>query len=101
MAENFSERVREEQRLILLQHLQAQNEYSSHEHLLREALAQLGQRISADALRAQLAWLEEQGLVMLAGEHIQVATLTLRGSDVATGATRVPGVARPRPGERC
>lgn len=85
-------------RLLLLQHLAAENDYTDHEHGIRHALDRLGHRMSADWVRTQLAWLDEQGLLTVAGEKLRVARLTLRGEDVATGATRVPGIARPRPG---
>lgn len=96
---DYSDRLREDQRLILLQTLSQTNAYSTHEHVLRERLAAMGHRVSADVVRGHLAWLEEQGLVILSGEQIQLATLTLRGEDVSTGAARQPGIARPRPGE--
>ena len=51
-------------------------------------------------MRGHLAWLDEQGLIVLAAGDIQIATLTLRGEDAATGSARIPGVARPRPGDR-
>jgi hypothetical protein len=54
-------------------------------------------RQGADQMRVRLAWLDEQGLITLLGEQVQVARLTLRGADVASGAARCPGVARPRP----
>lgn len=87
----------EDQRLLILQRLAAERDYAAHEHLLRTALAENGHRISADAMRGQLAWLDEQGLITLLGDKVQVARLTLRGEDVASGAARCPGVARPRP----
>jgi len=96
----FAERVREDQRLLILQRLQSETDYTAHEHLLREGLTEFGHRVSADQMRGHLAWLDEQGLIVLAAGRIVVATLTLRGEDAATGAARVPGVARPRPGER-
>jgi hypothetical protein len=37
-------------------------------------------------------------LIVLADGEIPVATLTLRGEDVARGVARVPGVARKLPG---
>lgn len=94
---DFAERLREDRRLCLLQALQAQNDYTAHEHLLRAALADAGHKISADELRTHLAWLDEQGLAIVSSGQIRIATLTLRGEDAATGAARLPGVARPRP----
>lgn len=84
-------------RLILLQHLAAENDYTAHEHILREALRRLGHGVSSDWLRTQLAWLDEQDLIVLSGQMLKVARLTARGDDVARGLSSVPGVARPRP----
>ena len=57
-----------------------------------------GHRLSRDKVRTQLSWLQEQGLVTLVDRAgCQIATLTTRGLDVATGNTTVPGVKRPRP----
>lgn len=95
----FSDRLREDQRLRLLQTLAQSSAYTADEHSLRAHLGQFGHQISADLLRSHLAWLEEQALVILSGEQIQVATLTLQGEDAARGVARVPGIARPRPGE--
>lgn len=86
-----------DQRLLILQTLAQENDYTAHEHLLRKALLDLGHRVSADQMRGLLAWLDEQGLITLLGEQVQVARITLRGEDVASGAARCPGVARPRP----
>jgi DNA-binding GntR family transcriptional regulator len=49
-------------------------------------------------VKAELAWLEEQGLIT--NENLkgtQVATITQRGIDVATGQATHPGVKRPSP----
>jgi hypothetical protein len=93
----YADRTREDPRLLILQRLQHENDYQAHEHLLRGHLADYGHRISADQLRAQLAWLDEQSLITLAGDRIQIAVLTLRGEDAALGNARVPGIARPYP----
>lgn len=97
IASTFRAALDEDQRLLILQALAGAADYTAHEHLLREALAAHGQRLSADALRVQLAWLDEQGLLSALGDQVRVARLTLRGEDVANGAARCPGVARPRP----
>lgn len=95
---DYAERVREDQRLSLLEQLRGATDYTLHEHLLRSGLESVGHRVSADQLRNHLAWLDEQGLIVLSAGTIQIATLTLRGEDVARGLTRMPGVARPHPG---
>lgn len=94
----YDEQLRDDRRLALLQTLMGAAEYTAHAHVLRTAAGQLGHRTSFDVIRADLAWLDEQGLIVLADGEIPVATLTLRGEDAARGVARVPGVARPRPG---
>jgi len=50
-------------------------------------------------LHTDLAWLEEQGLVICQQPRAGwIVTLTSRGGDVAEGRASVPGVARPQPG---
>lgn len=96
----------EDRRLCLLRFLHEDTDYCLNESLLREALKTYGHNLSAETLRAELEWLaaSEQQLVALerlpkpSGGQLWVATLTLRGADVATGAQRVPGVKRPSPG---
>lgn len=95
-------------RLAVLQVLAEAAEYRHNEHVIRGALEALGLSPSADALRAHLAWLEQQGLVAVeclapprgGGPDLRIGRLTERGADVAAGRARVPGVARPRPGGR-
>ena len=95
---SYPEHLREDRRLSLLQALAGATDYTAHAHLLRQSLATVGHQVAFDLLRADLAWLDEQGLIVLADGEIPVATLTLRGEDVARGVARVPGVARKLPG---
>lgn len=96
---SLSEIVTEHQRLVLLQVLEEDADYAQNETVLQTALSAVGHGISGDRLRTELAWLAEQGLVTIESvAGLQVAKLTNRGEDVALGRTRVPGVARPRPG---
>lgn len=94
---DYAEVRRADRRLCLLQALAGCADYTAHAHLLRDALAEQGHREPFDTVRGDLAWLDEQGLIVLADGRIPVATLTLRGEDAARGVARVPGVARPRP----
>ena len=98
MSKSFSTHVSEDLRLRVLQLLQQADGYDLNIRILSAALEELGHRQSADTLRVELAWLEEQGLV---ATHtvgaIVVATGTARGLDVAAGRARVPGVRRPDP----
>jgi hypothetical protein len=98
---NYQEHIAEHLRITILRLLHDQNDYALNESLLMDLVVPFGFAPSRDNLRAQLAWLAEQGLVTISGlDHCQVATLTARGEDVANGRATVPGVKRPRPGER-
>ena len=86
-------------RLAILQILEQDSDYAHNETVLQAALSAVGHGVSADRLRSELAWLAEQGLLVVEDAGgLQVAKLTRRGGDAAMGRTNVPGVARPRPG---
>ncbi|MFW9644004.1 ArsR family transcriptional regulator [Vibrio parahaemolyticus] len=94
---SFKELLTEDQRLVILRSLHEMQGYEANESIIDSCLDAYGHKISRDAVRTHLFWLQEQGLVALrevAG--CQVARLTGRGEDVATGQAQVPGVKRPR-----
>ena len=94
----FAKHVSEDLRLRVLQLLDKAEGYDLNIRILGAALEEIGHRQSLDKLRAELAWLEEQGLVVTRTVgSIVVATATARGLDVANGRARVPGVKRPDP----
>ena len=63
-----------------------------------EQVRGLGLGTTRDALRAELAWLEETGLLEVQDLGAAVtAHLSDRGQDAAKGYAHIPGVARPRP----
>ncbi|MCW5657433.1 MAG: ArsR family transcriptional regulator [Burkholderiaceae bacterium] len=96
---SFDDYLTEDRRLVLLRGLAASVQYRANAFLLGRYAAAVGHTVSADRLAADLAWLAEQGLVTLAkAEGVTVATLTVRGLDVAEGRARVPGVQQPQPG---
>ena len=67
--------------------------------VIRAAVNQLGYR--PVSLRAELEWLQSQGLIKLIdASGGTVARLTEHGYAVAGGGDIVAGVARPRPGDR-
>ncbi len=95
---SYEEIVTADRKLALLQTLVAAPDYTTNEVVLVDRLAELGHRVSRDRLRADLAWLEEQDLLLAQQPSgVWVVTLTARGYDVAQGVARVPGVARPSP----
>ena len=96
---NYSNHVREHLRLTLLRLLANEGGgYSANESVLADAVNRFGFSVARDSVRAELAWLAEQGLVRtedVAG--LAVATITRRGLDAAAGRAQVPGVKRPGP----
>lgn len=98
---SYDQLVAEHLRITILRLLSEQTDYALNESILQDMVERFGFAPSRDNLVAQLAWLDEQGLITAGGpEHCRVATLTARGEDVAKGRATVPGVKRPRPGER-
>ena len=95
----FADLVTADIRLVILRCLNEDPGYDLNESMLQSMLEAMGHNVSRDRVRTELAWLAEQGLVTVTVVmSVQVATLTQRGADVATGRATVPGVKRPRPG---
>ncbi|MDF1583880.1 MAG: ArsR family transcriptional regulator [Methyloprofundus sp.] len=88
----------ENRRLMILQLLAADTDYSANDTLLQELLAMQGNGAPLDVVRTDLAWLSEQDLVVIRDlPGCKVASLRRRGVDVANGLAVVPGIARPSP----
>lgn len=99
MSGSFADLIASDMRLVILRCLNEDPGYDLNESMLQGMLESLGHNMSRDRIRTELAWLAEQGLITVTEVvSIQVATLTGRGADVATGRSTVPGVKRPRPG---
>lgn len=96
---NFEQFQTEDRRLVLLKGLAAAAQYRANAYLLRRFADQVGHTASADRIAADLAWLNEGGLITCdsPAPDVTVATLTARGLDVAEGRAVHPGVAKPRP----
>lgn len=94
---DFSQHLRQDQRLVLLRILSELPSYRSNSSVLVGLMEQLGHTMTRDQVKTELRWLAEQGLLTVedAGAVI-VATLNERGQDVADGRARVDGIARPR-----
>ncbi|ASK20688.1 ArsR family transcriptional regulator [Vreelandella venusta] len=90
----------EGRRLGILRILSRRSQFTTNEYSLSDELkGAYAHHISRDRLHGDLAWLEEQGLVITQQPRAGwVITLTARGSDCAEGLAHVPGVAKPRPG---
>lgn len=95
---SFAEHAAEDRRLAILRILEGSPEYRANLYLIQRMLAAFGHSASLDALKTDLAWLAEQGLVELemVGD-VEIPQLVTRGLDVACGRAIVPGVARPMP----
>ncbi|EEO13783.1 VpaChn25_0724 family phage protein [Vibrio cholerae] len=94
---SFKELLTEDQRLVILRSLHEMHGYEANESIVDSCLDAYGHKISRDVVRTHLFWLQEQGLVSLRDVgDCQIARLTGRGEDVATGQAVVPGVKRPR-----
>jgi Fe2+ or Zn2+ uptake regulation protein len=96
---NFTERVAENQRLLILQMLEQDAGYSHNETVLQMGLEAMGHSVSLDKVRANMDWLADVSLVTVSESAIgKVAKITARGLDVAKGRAVVTGVSRPLPG---
>ncbi len=95
---SFAQLQEEDRRLVIVRVLHDSTDYTCNEYLLVQMVCELGHQIGSDRLRADLAWLAEQGLVTVRDTAgVQIATLSRRGADVALGRVQVPGVKRPLP----
>lgn len=99
MVTGYQDLLAQDRRLSILLLLDASPGGGGNEALLHAALPEFGHSPSTDQVRADLAWLAEQGLATTKDTHgLMVATITARGADVASGRATVPGVKRRRPG---
>ena len=97
---DFASYMMEHVRLTVLRVLAQAPGYMANDSVLSQAVQTMGLPCTRDQLRHQLAWLAEQGLIVLekATATLDVARITERGVDVAFGRATVPGVQRPAPG---
>tara|TARA_R100001039_G_C1758461_1_gene56702 strand:- start:218 stop:517 length:300 start_codon:yes stop_codon:yes gene_type:complete len=97
---SYNDYQTEGRRLCILRILSRRTQFTANEYSLNDELkGEYAHIVSTDRLRSDLAWLEEQDLVILQSPRVaKIVTLTARGSDVAEGVATVPGIAKPRPG---
>jgi len=88
------------QRIIILQGLEQDSDYSLSNEMLQRLLKMYGHGLGIDEVDRLIDWLAEKGLVTKEeiGNGIRVAKLTRAGLDVAKGLVRIEGVDRPLPG---
>lgn len=98
---NYQDFQTEGRRLGILRILCRCNLFTNNEYSLRDELGgNYGHHVSKDVLHSDLAWLEEQSLVIVQQPRAGwIATLTGRGQDAAEGRARIPGIAQPQPGD--
>lgn len=101
MSKTFTDRLREDRRLVLLRLLSEQPGYRANSSNLHAGLYALGIAATRDDVTTDLHWLQEQSLVRLESlpevPDLSIATITTRGDDVVKGVAIVPGVRRPGP----
>ncbi|MBI1214537.1 MAG: ArsR family transcriptional regulator [Alphaproteobacteria bacterium] len=93
---DFSETLQQDRRLCILRTLMDCGG-TLNDSVLRDALERLGhRRLSRDLLRSDIGWLADRGLLKI--EYmgpVQLATIQLRGIEVAEGRVTVEGVKPP------
>ena len=95
----FGDVITSATRLKLLQLLAGAPGYSANNEVLQLGLASMGLRVSADQVRSELGWLEDQRTLKLVDIGLMVvAEITERGLDVSKGTSSIRGIDRPVPG---
>ncbi|HCB41845.1 MAG TPA: hypothetical protein DHW73_04180 [Pseudomonas sp.] len=92
----FADFLREHQRLVILRVLSEMPAYRSNSSVLAQALTSYGLEASRDQVKTEIHWLGEQGLLTVEDlDSVLIVQLTERGSDVAAGRAKVPGIKPP------
>ena len=96
---DFADLRADDRRLSILLILEKSEGYEANLYVLQDILdGHYGHRCSVDRVRADLAWLQEQGLATRSNPGgVEISRATARGIDAANGRAEVPGVKRPRP----
>lgn len=97
---SFQNIQKEDRRATILNSLQQDTDYTQNDQILKSVLASVGHKASDATLQSDLSWLSDAELITVewVGD-ICIASLTRHGEDVATGATTIKGVKRPRPAQ--
>ncbi|MDQ7003238.1 MAG: ArsR family transcriptional regulator, partial [Ghiorsea sp.] len=83
---SFEDIKQQDRRFLMLKALATENDYTISDMVLKALLKDFGHTLSRDAVRSDLAWLEELGLVsaeQVAG--LTIVKITPRGVDVSEG----------------
>jgi hypothetical protein len=95
----FEQHLTEERRLLILRALRAAAGFMLNHISLRTFCESMGFTVSLDKVLSDIAWLHEQELLQSSETAgVTIAKITSRGSDVARGTVRHPGVKLPEPG---
>ncbi len=87
------------QRIIMLQGMEQDNDFSLSNEMLQRLLNLYGHGIGISRVDEHIRWLERESLVTVdeLGNGVLVAKLTRAGVDVARGHAQVAGIERPLP----
>jgi len=97
MTKKYEEFMTEDRRLVLLRVLHGAVGNTANEAVLETASQNIGHVATRTAIREDLAFLQERGLVKIEWyeDKVMVATLTRRGQYVAEGMEVVDGICKP------
>lgn len=87
------------QRLILLQAMHGDNDFSLSNEMLQRVLVQMGHGVDLEKTNKEINWLKDNKLVTIESidKTLKVVKLTRSGIDAAQGYLRLEGLDRPRP----
>lgn len=94
---DYAATVRKHRRLAILRHLEQVSGYTANASILRDVLNGVGVGSTFDQVITELAWLSENGMVLM-NDHgdFVIAEATMRGIEIARGEATHPEIQRPR-----
>ena len=97
---SFEKIQQEDRRYQILYMLSKEPDYAMNDDLMQKALKMIGHGVDPDLLKADLHWLQMQGLIKNSevGRFI-VSKINRRGISVAEGDAFIPGISRSTPEE--
>lgn len=98
---DFADTLRRHRRLIILRALAGFPGYAANESVIEDVLDKFRVTSTRDQVRTELAWLQEQGFVVIEDiADLMLATITLAGADIAAGKRVHPDIEKPAPRKR-